>query len=214
MKFCKEFKKPVLTKFILETSTTQKSSTSASSAAEAHVEQYISSDISQLNNSDETQTNRLSFIFEMPSGLHESPRYSNSVTDNFMPNGQPYSQTYETLPYTESLTLSSGEAETKEIEMYKRHREYFKAALEINVVMWCDLRQYESLSVIRDMNLFIVRYAHLIEFDVTCDGCSVLLPLNKYRCLTCLDLDLCESCHNNEVISKSHLNMHRMIGLR
>ena len=209
----KKIKKSVFTKFILETSTTLKNSASASSAAEADVDQYLSSDISQLNSNNETQTNQPSDMSDI-SALFESSTYLNNVTINFTPDGEPYSHTLETLPYTENLTSSSSEDETKEIEMYKRHREYFKAALEISVKMWCDLRQYEPLSVIRDMNFFMARYAHLIESDVTCDGCLVSLPLNKYRCLTCLELDLCESCYINGIVPKSHLNTHRMIGLR
>ena len=159
------------------------------------------------------QTNQRNFIPNMLT-LYESSTYPNNINDNFMPNGDPGSHIYETLPHTENPTSFSSEDETKEIDMCKRHREYFKAVLDIKVKMWCDLRQYESLNVIRDMNLFIARYSHLIEFDITCDGCLVSLPLDKYRCLSCLDLDLCESCYTNGIIPKSHLSTHRMIGLR
>lgn len=135
-------------------------------------------------------------------------------TNNFMLDEDFFRCTYETLPYTDNISFTSSEDESKEIDMCKRHRDYFKAVLEIKVKKWCDLRQYESLSTIRDMNLFIARYAHLTDFDIKCDSCLVSLPLEKYRCLNCLDLYLCESCYTNGIMPISHVNTHRMIALR
>ena len=142
------------------------------------------------------------------------PTHPTNVRNNFMFDDDFSRRTYETLPYIDNISFTSSEDENKEIAMCKRHKNYFKTVLEIKVKKWCDLRQYESLSVIRDMNLFIARYAHLIDFDINCDSCSVSLPLEKYRCLICLDLDLCESCYTNGIIPISHVGTHRMIELR
>ena len=171
--------------YVLEMSTIQRNSASACSTDEWETDQFTLLDWVQAND-----------------------------TNNFMLDEDFFRRTYETLPYTDNISFTSSEDESKEIDMCKRHRDYFKAVLEIKVKKWCDLRQYESLSTIRDMNLFIARYAHLTDFDIKCDSCLVSLPLEKYRCLNCLDLYLCESCYTNGIMPISHVNTHRMIELR
>ena len=117
-------------------------------------------------------------------------------------------------PYQDNLNYNNSTDETKEIAMCKRHKSYFDAVQEITAEVWCELQQYESLNVIRDMNLFISRYSNHGEFKSKCDGCSEPLTWRKFRCLACLDLDLCESCYVNVKKPDGHLNTHKMIGLR
>ena len=117
-------------------------------------------------------------------------------------------------PYQDNLNYNNSTDETKEITMCKRHKSYFDAVQEITAEVWCELQQYESLNVIRDMNLFISRYSNHGEFKSKCDGCSEPLTWKKFRCLACLDLDLCESCYVNVKKPDGHLNTHKMIGLR
>ena len=124
------------------------------------------------------------------------------------------SHVFETPPYQNNSNFNNSTDEIKEIEMCQRHKSYIDAVKEITVEVWCELQQYESLNAIRDMNLFMSRYSNHDEFNSKCDGCLEPLTSKKFRCLTCLDLDLCEICYINVKKPDGHLNTHRMIGLR
>ena len=103
--------------YVLEMSTIQRNSASACSTDEWETDQFTLLDWVQTND-----------------------------TNNFMLDEDFFRRTYETLTYTDNISFTSSEDESKEIDMCKRHRDYFKAVLEIKVKKWCDLRQYESLS--------------------------------------------------------------------
>ena len=121
---------------------------------------------------------------------------------------------YETPPYEDNISYNNSTDETKEIAMCKRHKSYIDAVEEITSEVWCELQQYESMNIIRDTKLFISRYSNYDGFNSKCDGCSEPLTWKKFRCLTCLDLDLCESCYINVKKPDGHLNTHKMIALR
>lgn len=104
--------------------------------------------------------------------------------------------------------------EEKEIALHKRHKKYFEEVQKLTSKIWCRTRQNNSLNFIRDMKLFMSRYSANNEFVSTCDGCAALLPWQKYRCVICFDLDLCESCYISGKQPNGHLSTHRMIELR
>ena len=101
-----------------------------------------------------------------------------------------------------------------EIELCKRHKKYFEDVKKITSVIWCRRREYESLDVIRDMNFFMSRYTTSSQFVSTCNGCASPLPWEKYRCLDCLDLELCEGCYLSGKRPNGHLITHKTIELR
>ena len=43
--------------------------------------------------------------------------------------------------------------------------------------------------------MFVAKFCDLLEVEVNCDGCSVMLPGRRYRCLQCEDMDLCTMCY-------------------
>jgi len=59
---------------------------------------------------------------------------------------------------------------------------------------------------LRDEQAFAQAQASQRHFGVTCDGCQVRdFTGTRYRCLSCLDYDLCEACHGRrEVIHPEH----------
>lgn len=48
------------------------------------------------------------------------------------------------------------------------------------------------------MHMFIARYCDLLSVVISCDGCERMAPLHRYRCLQCMDMDLCKTCFLSE----------------
>lgn len=46
-----------------------------------------------------------------------------------------------------------------------------------------------------ETQIFVARYSDLLDVEITCDGCGITLPDGRYRCLQCLDMDLCTNCY-------------------
>lgn len=48
------------------------------------------------------------------------------------------------------------------------------------------------------MHMFIARYCDLLNVVISCDGCERMAPWHRYRCLQCMDMDLCKTCFLSE----------------
>lgn len=46
----------------------------------------------------------------------------------------------------------------------------------------------------KQMHMFIARYCDLLNVVISCDGCERMAPWHRYRCLQCMDMDLCKTC--------------------
>lgn len=46
--------------------------------------------------------------------------------------------------------------------------------------------------------MFIARYCDLLNVVISCDGCERMAPWHRYRCLQCMDMDLCKTCFLSE----------------
>ena len=99
--------------------------------------------------------------------------------------------------------------EEAEIEMCKRHKRYFE---ETKILVW---RREEwlkrEIDVQRDICLFKARYSCSLYI---CDGCSKNIEGRWYRCLHCIDFDLCTSCYKSVKATSEHLDAHEIIELR
>lgn len=104
--------------------------------------------------------------------------------------------------------------EEKEIKLYKRHKKYYEDVVDITSAVWRRNRNYESLQVIRDINLFMSRYPVTGKFVSECDGCKEYLHWKRYKCLNCLNLVLCTRCCVSGKQPNCHLITHRMIQFR
>lgn len=51
------------------------------------------------------------------------------------------------------------------------------------------------------MHMFIARYCDLLNVVISCDGCERMAPWHRYRCLQCMDMDLCKTCFLSELTS-------------
>lgn len=47
--------------------------------------------------------------------------------------------------------------------------------------------------------MFIARHCDLLDVEIYCDGCSQTMPGRRYRCLECIDMDLCVTCFTGGV---------------
>eukprot|EP00112_Aurelia_sp_Birch-Aquarium-sp1_P018428 Seg4399.2 transcript_id=Seg4399.2/GoldUCD/mRNA.D3Y31 product="Tetratricopeptide repeat protein 28" protein_id=Seg4399.2/GoldUCD/D3Y31 len=103
-----------------------------------------------------------------------------------------------------------------DLEMYKRHLRYYGELCLIEFMPWFHLRfTPASKDVKRDIHLFSVRFAELLKTDATCDCCrESLLGKDFYRCVSCLSVEMCESCFSAGWITKEHTKEHRIIPIR
>ena len=190
-------------KCVLATPANQSNSTSNSSIEEVQKNQFVFVHMPDPSYTDKMKTDQHNFSRNIQT-MFETLTFENISQ----------SDVFEILPYQDDLNYNNSTDEIKEIAMYKRHKSYFDTVQEITAAVWCELQQHESLNVILDMNLFISRYSTYDEFNSKCGGCSEPLTWKKFRCLTCFDLDLCESCYINVKKPDGHLNTHKMIRLR
>lgn len=56
------------------------------------------------------------------------------------------------------------------------------------------------------MHMFIARYCDLLNVVISCDGCERMAPWHRYRCLQCMDMDLCKTCFLSELSTKPRVD--------
>ncbi|XP_065066167.1 zinc finger ZZ-type and EF-hand domain-containing protein 1-like isoform X1 [Rhopilema esculentum] len=102
-----------------------------------------------------------------------------------------------------------------ELQMHERHLNYFKEAKSMDIDKWCEkTRESAPRDVKRDINLFIARFSEHLNVQITCDGCGEKLSGRRYRCLNCMDMDLCAKCYENNEKPDEHTEEHEIIDLR
>ncbi|XP_061181596.1 zinc finger ZZ-type and EF-hand domain-containing protein 1-like [Saccostrea echinata] len=64
------------------------------------------------------------------------------------------------------------------------------------------------------VQMFVARFCDLLEVEITCDGCNVTLPGRRFRCLQCVDMDLCATCYAGGVKPEGeHTDDHDIVHL-
>ena len=110
---------------------------------------------------------------------------------------------------------SKADEEEAELQTFERHKKFFQAAKSQGIDAWCEEnREKAPVDIQRDINLFIARYSADLEVVITCDGCTENIKGRRYRCLNCVDMDLCSACYNSTVKPNEHNNQHEVIDLR
>ncbi|XP_022784131.1 zinc finger ZZ-type and EF-hand domain-containing protein 1-like [Stylophora pistillata] len=66
----------------------------------------------------------------------------------------------------------------------------------------------------RRMHLFVARFSDILDVSITCDGCDITLSGRRYRCLNCMDVDLCNTCYLSGVKPEGHTDSHDVIDMR
>ena len=103
-----------------------------------------------------------------------------------------------------------------EVELYKRHKHYFEVTKLIGIYGLFNQNFLNGLDpdVQRDIHLFVARYSHYFKVGTTCDGCLENITGRRYKCLHCIDMDLCTNCYSNGRKPSEHLEWHQVIELR
>ena len=105
--------------------------------------------------------------------------------------------------------------EEAEIEMCKRHKRYFEETKINGISAWFRKHWLKGeIDVQRDICLFHARYSSSLESVLVCDGCSKNIEGRWYRCLHCIDFDLCINCYKSVKTTSEHLGAHEVIELR
>jgi len=101
-----------------------------------------------------------------------------------------------------------------ELAMIKRHEIYFQQVKKFGKNIVLDHRFAESM----DMRLFYSRFEILLELRTKCDQCDQHLsttPIEcRYRCLVCIDFDICQNCYISGNNPQKHSETHTIICLR
>lgn len=111
-------------------------------------------------------------------------------------------------------TLSQEEDE-KDIRCYEQCMSWFEEC-ESGFDRWYSGNKMDhgSREDRKAVQMFVARFCDMLDVEVSCDGCSVTLPGRRYRCLQCVDMDLCATCYAGGVKPEGdHSDDHDMVHL-
>lgn len=106
------------------------------------------------------------------------------------------------------------EEENEELAEYNRCMSWFKECSEGFNQWYKNAKKDKSEKEEREVQMFVARFCDLLEVEITCDGCNVTLPGRRFRCLQCVDMDLCATCYASGVKPKGeHTDDHDIVHL-
>ncbi|XP_008426375.1 zinc finger ZZ-type and EF-hand domain-containing protein 1 isoform X2 [Poecilia reticulata] len=104
--------------------------------------------------------------------------------------------------------------EEDEIADYKKNQEWMDECMDGMFEKWYDkIDEEESVEDRRKMHMFIARYCDLLNVVISCDGCERMAPWHRYRCLQCMDMDLCKTCFLSGAKPEGHEDDHEMVNM-
>uniref|UniRef100_A0A665UZ45 Zinc finger, ZZ-type with EF hand domain 1 n=1 Tax=Echeneis naucrates TaxID=173247 RepID=A0A665UZ45_ECHNA len=104
--------------------------------------------------------------------------------------------------------------EEDEIADYKKNQEWMDECMDGMFEKWYDkIEEEESTEDRRKMHMFIARYCDLLNVVISCDGCERMAPWHRYRCLQCMDMDLCKTCFLSGAKPEGHEDDHEMVNM-
>uniref|UniRef100_H2M814 Zinc finger ZZ-type and EF-hand domain containing 1 n=1 Tax=Oryzias latipes TaxID=8090 RepID=H2M814_ORYLA len=104
--------------------------------------------------------------------------------------------------------------EEDEIADYKKNQEWMDECMDGMFEKWYDkIDEEDSVEDKRKMHMFIARYCDLLNVVISCDGCDRMAPWHRYRCLQCMDMDLCKTCFLSGVKPEGHEDDHEMVNM-
>uniref|UniRef100_A0A3Q3B408 Zinc finger, ZZ-type with EF hand domain 1 n=1 Tax=Kryptolebias marmoratus TaxID=37003 RepID=A0A3Q3B408_KRYMA len=104
--------------------------------------------------------------------------------------------------------------EEDEIADYKKNQEWMDECMDGMFEKWYDkIDEEESMEDRRKMHMFIARYCDLLNVVISCDGCERMAPWQRYRCLQCMDMDLCKTCFLSGAKPEGHEDDHEMVNM-
>ena len=120
------------------------------------------------------------------------------------------------ISFTGTKSPSEMDKDDPEVEMYKRHNNYFEVTkvIGISALLNQNFLKVQDVDVQRDIHLFIARYSGHFKIGSTCDGCLEKIRGRWYKCLHCINIDLCTNCQSNGRKPRKHLDSHEVTELR
>ncbi|XP_035523211.1 zinc finger ZZ-type and EF-hand domain-containing protein 1 isoform X1 [Morone saxatilis] len=104
--------------------------------------------------------------------------------------------------------------EEDEIADYKKNQEWMDECMDGMFEKWYDkIEEEDSMEDKRKMHMFIARYCDLLNVVISCDGCERMAPWHRYRCLQCMDMDLCKTCFLSGAKPEGHEDDHEMVNM-
>ncbi|KAJ3588924.1 hypothetical protein NHX12_009777 [Muraenolepis orangiensis] len=104
--------------------------------------------------------------------------------------------------------------EEDEIAVYKKNQEWMDECADGMFEKWYDkIGEEGSMEDRRKMHMFIARYCDLLNVVISCDGCERMAPWHRYRCLQCMDMDLCKTCFLSGAKPEGHEDDHEMVNM-
>ncbi|XP_077596261.1 zinc finger ZZ-type and EF-hand domain-containing protein 1 [Stigmatopora nigra] len=104
--------------------------------------------------------------------------------------------------------------EEDEIADYKKNQEWMDECMDGMFEKWYDkIDEEDSTEDRRKMHMFIARYCDLLNVVISCDGCERMAPWHRYRCLQCMDMDLCKTCFLSGAKPEGHEDDHEMVNM-
>ncbi|XP_077447834.1 zinc finger ZZ-type and EF-hand domain-containing protein 1 [Stigmatopora argus] len=105
--------------------------------------------------------------------------------------------------------------EEDEIADYKKNQEWMDECMDGMFEKWYDklLEEENSTEDRRKMHMFVARYCDLLNIVISCDGCERMGPWHRYRCLQCMDMDLCKTCFLSGAKPEGHGDDHEMVNM-
>ncbi|XP_054611299.1 zinc finger ZZ-type and EF-hand domain-containing protein 1 [Dunckerocampus dactyliophorus] len=104
--------------------------------------------------------------------------------------------------------------EEDEIADYKKNQEWMDECMDGMFEKWYDkIDEEDSMEDRRKMHMFIARHCDLLNVVISCDGCERMAPWHRYRCLQCMDMDLCKTCFLSGAKPEGHEDDHEMVNM-
>ncbi|RUS90800.1 hypothetical protein EGW08_001419, partial [Elysia chlorotica] len=101
--------------------------------------------------------------------------------------------------------------EEEELEEYNRYMDWFKEVAG-DFGTWFS-HMAEDITDKKSLKWFVARFSDVLDVEITCDGCRTTLPGRRYRCLQCVDMDLCTACFIGGVEPEEHQDTHEIVHL-
>ncbi|CAH1794732.1 unnamed protein product [Owenia fusiformis] len=107
--------------------------------------------------------------------------------------------------------------ESDEIKEYQQYKKWLSEVKDDSFLGWYSLRPENDNDRInaKEIQMFVALYSDLLDVEINCDGCNSTLPGSRFRCLQCVDMDLCAACYTGGVKpTNDHTEEHDIVHLK
>ncbi|XP_071105472.1 zinc finger ZZ-type and EF-hand domain-containing protein 1-like isoform X1 [Haliotis cracherodii] len=94
--------------------------------------------------------------------------------------------------------LIGKQEEEEELKEYDQYMHWFEESSR-GFSNWYRRKEDASKEEKKAIQMFVARFCDLLDVEISCDGCGATLPGRRYRCLQCVDMDLCTTCYSGGV---------------